>query len=112
MAPITKDTVRNMIKAQIDPLMTKIRNLELNRDEMLVKNCHLLAKIGLLERRIDDLDQYSKRQNLILDGVHMRKNETPDNIRNAVIAEIERLGLEIDDTEIDQAHRIEQPYKD
>ena len=65
-----------------------------------------------MDRRNDDNEQYTQRLNLIVDGVRMNRNETPDDTRDKILNEIDRLGIEIDDLEIDRAHRIEHPYRD
>ena len=58
------------------------------------------------------MDQYSKRTNLIVDGIQMRRGETPDQLRQTLLQEIEWLDLEIDDSEVDRAHRTSAPYRD
>jgi hypothetical protein len=70
----------------------------------------LQEKVNLLWRKIDDVDQYSKRYNLIIDGLPLRRNETPDSIRDSVIAELKRLKLNIDALEVDRAHRSSMPF--
>jgi len=69
-------------------------------------------KINLLWRKVDDMDQYTKRPNLIIDGIPIRRGETPKQIKKAVLAKIDRLKLPIDDCELDRAHRTSQPYTD
>ena len=101
-----------MIKSQLDPLMAEIKDLKRDRDIQAARNRCLESKVRVLERRIDDGEQYSKRQNLILDGIPLKRGETPDSIRDLVLKEIERLGLDIDDYELDRAHRIDSPYID
>ena len=90
----------------------RILQLELEHDKARAENAHLQQKVGLLERKVDQLDQYGKRPNLLIDGIPFKRNETPDTIRNAVLGEIDKLGLEIDDCEVDRAHRAEQRYMD
>ena len=72
----------------------------------------LQEKVNLLERKCDDMDQYSKHTNLIVDGIQMCRGETPDQLRQTLLQEIERLDLEIDDSEVDRAHRTSAPYRD
>ena len=61
---------------------------------------------------IDDLEQYSRRHSLRLNGVPVTQNEKPKDIVNAVKYEIERLDLPIKDFEIDRAHRLGPIYMD
>ena len=101
-----------MIKSAIDPLIEKVRKLELENEQLKARNCHLEAKTSLTDRRLDDMDQYIKRNNLILDGINIKRGETPESIRKIIWGEIDRLGLDIDYYEVDRAHRIESPYTD
>ena len=63
-------------------------------------------------RLIDDNSQYSKKVNIILSGMPIRHDYSNEDIRNAVIDEIERRNLEIDEIEVDRAHRHGQSYTD
>ena len=66
----------------------------------------------LLERRIDDGDQYTRRLNLLVDGVPTKRGESPDSIRTTLVEEFKRLGCAVADFEIDRAHRAENPFYD
>ena len=68
--------------------------------------------IEQLKRVSDDNMQYSKKQNLIIDGLKISRNDNNDKIRELVLSEIRRLNLDIDDHDIDRVHRIESPYVD
>jgi hypothetical protein len=72
----------------------------------------LQEKMNLLERKCDDLDQYSRRVNLIVDGIPVHRNESPASILKAVHSEIHRLKLPIKDFQISRAHRSSSPYID
>ena len=109
---LSRDTVDKMITARFAPLQAKIAQLERARDELKASNWYLKSKMGLLERRIDDGDQYSRRQNLLIDGIPLRKHEKPEDIRRQVMNEIRNLDLDIDEIELDRAHRAEEPYED
>ena len=109
---IDNNIIKKLIKAETEPLEKRILQLELERDIARAENAHLQQKVGLLERKVDQLDQYRKRLNLLIDGIPFKWNETPDTIRNAVLGEIDKMGLEIDDYNVDRAHRAEQRYLD
>ena len=109
---ITKKAIQEMINDQLDPLIAEIQNLKKEREIQLALNCHLESKLSLLARRVDDGEQYVKRQNFIIDGVPLKRGETPDTIHKFVLQEIHKLGLDIDDYELDRAHRIDSPYDD
>ena len=105
-------TAENMIAAAIAPLLLQIKTLQKELMTLRMSNLQLETRFSLLERRNDDSEQYSQRLNLIVDGIKVRGNETPDDIKDKVLNEIDNLGIEIDDLEIDRAHRIERPSKD
>ena len=68
--------------------------------------------IDQLKRVSDDQSQYSRKQNLLLDGFNLKKSDNDRRIRDLVIAEIQRLDLDIDEYDVDRAHRAESPYYD
>ena len=113
---ITKANITSWIKtatvSATEPLIAQINELKIACAKRDAKIWHLESKGGLLERRLDDLDQYVKRPNLILDNVWIKRGETPASIKQVIMDEIERLQLDIDLHEVDRAHRIERPYID
>ena len=72
----------------------------------------LEEKMTLLERKCDDIDQYSRRLNLIVDGIPIRRNDSPSSILKTIRAEATRLKLPINDWEICRAHRTSSAYID
>ena len=112
MGGLSRSTVEEIVTSKTVPLLNRIKSLEIDLSNQKNLINHLMEKIGLADRRHDDTEQYLMRQNLIIDGVPFRKNETPDSIRDLVTQEIDNLGLEIDDSEVDRAHRIESAYRD
>ena len=102
-------------------LEEKFKNEIKLRDEKIV---HLERRLDLLElkhgaseilrshnsRLIDDNTQYSKKVNIIIKGMPVSKKHGNENIRKMVLDEIDRLRLDIDDLEVDRAHRHGQTY--
>ena len=60
---------------------------------------------NLLMRKVDDLDQYIRRQNVVINGIAFKKNESPATIKSQVIAELRRLHLDDVIPYLDRAHR-------
>ena len=83
---------------QITELQTQIENLQ--RKQYINEFFH-----DLHTRLIDENVQYSKKVNLIITGMDISKNENNNDIRQKVLNEIDRLRLDIDDLEVDRAHR-------
>ena len=88
-----------------DSLEQKVEDLQ---HQITVNNVH----VDLLRRRLDDTEQYTRRPNLIIDGVRVKRGETPTSLRKTILAEIDWLGIDISDTDIDRVHRHEDPYYD
>ena len=61
----------------------------------------------LLERRVDDGDQYCPRHKLLIDNITIKRGESPNSIRTTIWNEINRLGVDINKCEVDRAHRAE-----
>ena len=90
---------------EVSSLEKRILNLELEG---------VYAKIhqDLHTRLIDDQNQYSRKVNLILDGLNVNKNDSDEKIRKLVIKEIDRLDIDIDPYEVDRAHRTGRSFVD
>ena len=56
-------------------------------------------------RLIDQNLQYSKKVNLIVTGINLSKSENNNQIKKKIIDEITRLNLDINEYEVDRAHR-------
>ena len=66
----------------------------------------------LMLRKIDQNEQYSRKQNIIVDGMKISRMDSDDNIRNMILAEINRLNLDIQDFEVVRAHRTGRSFVD
>ena len=64
------------------------------------------AKIDLLERHLDDSNEYAQRLNLIVENISLRRNQTPNDMKQMILAEARRLRLGLQEFEIDRCHRM------
>ena len=92
-------------KCELSKRDTKIENLEKQIEQIRHQQSVSEWRREILVRRIDDGDQSHRRLNLKLSGIPVKRTETPTSIRDAVLDEIERLDFQIDDAELDRAHR-------
>ena len=90
--------------AQISNLQTRISNLEEQTQFM-----HHLLEINY--RRLDDLEQYSRKVNLRLNDIEIFNNDNPLKIMGYIKREVEKLNLDITDKEYDRCHRIGKTYR-
>ena len=70
---------------------------------------NLVEKQKSLSSEIDDLEQYSRRNCLVLHGV----NESNDENTNEIIIKTfsEELGVEIKEDDLDKSHRLGKPKR-
>lgn len=86
-------------------LDTRVAQLE---SEMTLNKIHM----DLLRRKIDDTEQYTRRPNLVIDGIYLKEHESPSALRKYVVKELTSLGLDVHDKDVDRVHRHEDPYRD
>ena len=83
----------------------KINILESHRAMQEIANKHLI-------RAIDDSNQYSRKSNLIIDGLNIKKDTNDRDIRLLVIDVIRKMDIEVLDRDVVRAHRTGRPYYD
>ena len=63
----------------------------------------------LVERRLGDSEQYSRRMCLRINNIPYNGHESEDECIKKVKDEIVKLGVQIADEDIDRAHRVGSP---
>ena len=79
-------------------------NLERQLDSLNHRNDDIYSYIKELEAKIEDLEQYSQRNCLILGGYEEKKQENTDSIVQDTIREKLKVELTLDD--IERTHRL------
>ena len=106
--PLTKDAIRKLITDALKPLQQELDHLKPLKQELNQLKTQVAIHdnlINLYARKVDDLDQYSRRLSLVLKGFKRQAHESPASIRNDVIKELKRLGLDSIVPNVDRAHR-------
>ena len=67
---------------------------------------------NLLERRLDDLEQYGRRTSLRISGIASGENETAEHCLEKVKEEIQKVAPELHDGHFDRAHRVGKVRED
>ena len=97
------------MSAKFDDLEKEIKKKDekINQLEKTIEN--LAEKQKSLSSEIDDLEQYSRRNCLVLHGV----NESNDENTNEIIIKTfsEELGVEIKEDDLDRSHRLGKPKR-
>ena len=89
----------------------ELKKRDIKIEKLQTRNCSLEQRVAViecelkeLEVRIDDNEQYSRRQSLKLDGIPKKYNENSGDVLQTVYDEIDRLELEIDKWDVDRCH--------
>ena len=113
----TNDKIEELIRkieakdAKIEALETKVEALEKERELLTGRVAAAENTSALFERKLDDLESYTRRQNLRIVGIPEPEegDENGDACIDKVKEEINRLGDDVHldlDAVIDRAHRV------
>ena len=99
------ETIRTDLGSKIDALVKKLDEKD-EKIEELQNKVKVLEE--LLDRRLDDSEQYSRRTSLRLNGIPYSGKETAAESLQKVKDEVSKLGLEdkLLDFDFDRAHRV------
>ena len=97
----------------IDDLINTINEKDLKINVLEDRSKELESKYSLLERKIDDNESYTRRQNLRIIGIPEEAHESGASCLIKVKEEISKLDLPLNlDVAIDRAHRIGEKVRD
>ena len=102
------------LKSLIQEKDARIEALEKRVDELETKLTFLHHSNQLLERKVDDGEQYQRRPSLRISGIPSlpREVETGDVCLRKVKEEISKLGVDVKKLHFDRAHRVGVVKKD
>lgn len=92
--------------ASIKSQNEEIVSLRASLDKALSENAMLRNTVSKLETRVEELEQYSRRNAFEVYGIPKTENE---NVINIVMKVGEALGVPIEETQIDACHRLKAP---
>ena len=108
-----KQELVNNNNNNIDILVAKIEEREKKINEVEDKVNHLEDKVcfqvnycQLLERKVDDGEQYALRSSLRVNGIPSDGRGSADDCLSEVKDEISKLEVTVADCEFDRAHRV------
>lgn len=86
--------------------MTTFETVAASVSEFQIKVASLEGSVKLLQDKIDDLENRSRRNNLIIYGLNENERETPQELHNAVIGDLfsNKLGVSVSSSE--RIHRL------
>ena len=95
----------DILVAKIEERKKKINELEDEVNHLEDKVCFQVNHCQLLERKLDDTEQYTRRLSLRINGIDDGR-ESDDDCLSKVKDEISKLGVTVADCEFDRAHRV------
>jgi exosome complex exonuclease DIS3/RRP44 len=110
----TQEVIIEELRNKVSDLETKTETLG-KQNETTVNKCEKLkeilyereAKINSLDRRNNDLEQYSRRNNIRIYGLKDEKKETYfDTCQKVLSLMNDKLGIKLRNGDVDIAHRI------
>ncbi|XP_029831285.2 uncharacterized protein LOC115316122 [Ixodes scapularis] len=93
----------------IEKCVESFKNVETKIDACSTTMVTLKQTIGSLENKVDDLENRMRRNNLVFFGIPESQNETKSDLEQAVVSEILRDKLDIENAEVERLHRIGKP---
>ena len=100
-----------VIQTQFDTFLTKLDSLYTAKDQQVVnleaKVTALESKITQLENTIDDVDQYERRDTVIISGLSLPEESTQENPSDLIVNTIKQnLHVNFSHSDINVAHRL------
>ena len=91
------------------------RNLEITKLQTRINVLECQVKLGqhfalLHERKMDDMEQLSRKVNLRLVGIEVCRNDSPFELMNKIKKDLEENEIELPSSEIDRCHRVGPRY--
>ena len=98
----TLKTVSN----DVELLHKEIKSLREENYSLREKNRSLEEKMSSLDSDFNDLEQYGRRQNLIIHGIHMSDDESIAEVESKVLTVLKKIDENISHQDIDVTHRL------
>jgi len=70
------------------------------------KNSSLEEKISSVDSNFNDLEQYGRRKNLEIHGMHMNDDESIAEVESKVLTVLKKIDKNISHQDIDVVHRL------
>jgi len=96
----------NTVSSDVELLHKEIKRLWEENCFLREKKRSLEEKISSLDSNFNDLDQYGRRQNLEIHGIHMSDDESTAEVESEFLTELKKIDENISHQDIDVAHRL------
>ena len=104
-----KQFISSEIKNCEANLLQQIGDLRSQVQTLNEENAELRRHLITADRRIDDLEQYGRRQNIRVENLTWIEGESAEQLESSLIEEFEKGGVKISDRDIIRLHRSSKP---
>ena len=99
--------VRVQLQAELQQLRTELTGKDEEIRDLVSEVSDLKQKVKVLETHIDDVDQYERRDTIIINGPALPNETALENARNVAISTFkDKLKININASDISVAHRL------
>ena len=102
----------NFLEHSVQTLSEKLSQVEKRLEQVESEQAFSKVMRANLLRMVDVNEQYSRKQNLIILNFRIKKSENDNSIRNRLLNEFAKLGIDFNQRDIDRAHRTGRPRFD
>ena len=106
----TLDDIKRLYKAKFLQQKSQIHNLQTRGQSLEERLSYQQFSTDLNARKIDDLEQGSRKDNSKLKGIEVKNNDSPNLIMEVINAGIIRLNLTLTNSDLDRCHRVGKIY--
>lgn len=104
------ELVNSVVDGVLKGLHEKMSSLETANSSLLQENTALSKRVSVLEKQIEQGEQYSRRNNLRISGL-MEDTEAPENTDDIIMKMAADIGSDIQLADVDRSHRVGDPKK-
>ena len=101
----------NTVSSDVELLHKEIKRLKEENCSLREKNRSLKEKISSLDSNFKDLEQYGRRKNLEIHGIHMSDDERIAEVESKVLTVLKKIDENISYQDIDVVHRLDKLIK-
>lgn len=103
---LIKQSLRNIIRSELEEVVKPLKN-EINKQRAIIKA--LEAKTNVLEKSVDQQEQYTRRENLRLSGLKEEKDENLEEKVLDIVNNQMALSPPLHSTDFARIHRVGAP---
>ena len=104
------ELVNSVVDGVLKGLHDKMSSLESANSSLLQENTALSKRVAVLERQVEQSEQYSRRNNLRISGL-VEGTEQPENTDDIIMKMASDIGSDIQLADVDRSHRVGDPKK-